>query len=288
MAISFLELIQKFNKWHDPKTGRFSSGPGGGGASAWSAGLEEEKQKVLQMKPAKQALYVLDHDGETYDNCVAAMENGTTEALVNNYFAIMAANGDPTPTKQTSDQLTYKLKDDVNGGKYDGYQEAREGYIQNMAGQSQAEAKASMAEFQKWFGGSWDSAETSILDKYIESDHVYDGKIYRGMKFDDAGYDAFMENISPGAQISMKRNSSWSSNEDVARNFGAHVYDDVNTVMVTCVKNRTSAPVAHLSTQGEDEVLAHSNAKWTVLHSETVVWPSGARKTYLTVVEAGE
>ena len=284
-AITFAEIM-KANPYHD-ELGRFTTGPGGGG-SGWAASMESEKAKVLAMDDDDRALYVLKHDGETMDNCVAAMDNGETEALVNNYFAVMTANGDPTPTKETSAQLDRRLRDDVEGGKYAGYEEARTGYIKDMAGQNDAEAKASMKEFEKWFGGSWDDADTAILDKYIESDHVYDGKMYRGMKFDHEGFDTFMQDVSPGAQIKMKRNSSWSSDEDVARRFGAHVYDDVDTVMVTCVKNRTSAPVAHLSTQGEAEVLAHSGASWTVLHSEVVTWPSGAKKAYLTVVETGE
>lgn len=279
--------IMKANPYHDPKNGRFTTGPGGSGG--WAASMAEEKAGVLAMKPNKQALYVLDHDGETYDNCVAAMENGETEALVNNYFTIMAANGDPTPSRQTSDQLDRQLRDDVEGsGKYAGYEEARTGYIKEMAGQTDAEASATLKEMTAWFGGSWTDADTGVLDKYIEQDHVYDGKMYRGMKFDHDGFESFMKDIGPGAEIGMKRNSSWSSDEDVARRFGQHVYDDVDTVMITCVKNRTSAPVAHLSMAGEAEVLAHSGAKWTVLHSETVTWPSGAKKAYLTVVEKGE
>jgi len=283
---SFAEIL-KANPYHDPSNGRFTTGPGGGGA--WAESMEAEKASVMAMKPAKRAMYVLDHDGETYDNCVAAMQNGETEALVNNYFAVMAANGDPTPTKPVSDQLDGQIRQDVEGSKkYSGYEEARTQYIKDMSGLDDDQAQATMKEFQKWFGGSWDDADTATLDKYIEEDHAFEGTMYRGMKFDHDGFDAFMKDIGPGAQIRMQRNSSWSSDEEVARSFGAHIYNDVDTVMITCVKNRTSAPVAHLSTAGESEVLAHSKASWTVLHSEVVQWPSGAKKAYLTVVETGE
>lgn len=282
------EEVAKGNPYHDPSNGRFTTGPGGGGG-AWAESMEAEKASVMAMKPAKRAMYVLDHDGETYDNCVAAMQNGETEALVNNYFAVMAANGDPTPTKPVSDQLDGQIRQDVEGSKkYSGYEEARKEYIKDMSGLDDDQAQATMKEFQKWFGGSWDDADTATLDKYIEEDHAFEGTMYRGMKFDHDGFDAFMKDIGPGAQIRMQRNSSWSSDEEVARSFGAHIYNDVDTVMITCVKNRTSAPVAHLSTAGESEVLAHSKASWTVLHSEVVQWPSGAKKAYLTVVETGE
>lgn len=285
MPSLLFEDILKANPYHD-KLGRFTFAPNGG--SAWRAKLAEEKARVLSLPPNKQALYVRENDGETEDNCVSAMLNNQTESLVNNYFAIMEANGDPTPTKPKSEQLTYKLRDEVDSGKYKGYDEARTKYIQDMSGQSESEAKATLKEFETWFGGGWSDADTATIDKYIEADHVYDGKIYRGMKFDNADFDAFMKDVSPGAQIQMRRNSSWSDNEMTARRFGGHVYDDVNTVMMTCVKNRTSAPVAHLSTEGEGEVIAHSKARWTVLHSEVVQWPSGAKKAYLTVVETGE
>lgn len=280
-ARTFIDIL-KANPWHDPSNGQFTSGPGG---SSWSASIQAERDKVLAMEPNEQALYVYEHDGDTMDNCVAAMDNGQTEALVKNYFAVMEANGDPTPVNPTSKQLTRQLQDDVESGKYPGYTEARTEYIKDMSGLSEAEASSTLKEMEAWFGGSWTDADTGTLDKYVENDHVYDGKMYRGMKFDHADFDSFMDNISPGAEISMKRNASWSSDEEVARRFGAHGYDDIDTVMITCVKNKTSAPVAHLSSAGEDEVLSSSKAKWTVLHSEIATWPSGAKKAYITVVE---
>lgn len=257
--------------------------------SAYEKKLDEEQAKVLAMEPNEQALYVFEHDGETEDNCVAAMNNGETEALVKNYFAVMKANGDPTPTKPTSGQVKSQLKDEVEyRRKYKGYEEARTDYIQKMTGMDEAEAAATLKEFNTWFSGSWGNADTATLDNYIAKDHVYDGKMYRGMKFTPEGFDSFMENVSPGATISMKRNSSWTSDEAVARSFAAHSYDATFSVMLTCVKNRTSAPVDHLSGVAESEVIAHSKASWTVLHSEVVTWPSGAKKAYLTVVETGE
>lgn len=286
MARSFFEIIRKFNRWHDPKSGRFTSGPGSG-TSAWSTILEGERQSVLKMKPSEQALYVLDHDGETYDNCVAAMNNGTTHALVNNYFSIMAANGDPTPNKPLSKQLSNKLKEDVDSGKYQDYDNAKKSYIKQMTGQSDEEIKGTLKSFKAYFSAG-QTSHPERLDKYIEDDHTYDGKIYRGMHFDNADYQAFMKNISPGAKIQMKGNSSWSSNEEVAAGFAHRGANETNSIMITCVQNRTSSPVSHLSHYGEDEVLASSKASWTVLHEETVQWSSGVYKTNITVVESGE
>lgn len=131
-------------------------------------------------------------------------------------------------------------------------------------------------------------ADRAVLDKYVESDHVYDGQIYRGMHFSREDFDAFMENVQPGSVVHMKRNSSWSSSKEDAYRFGHHADAGASSVIITCVKNRTSAPVDHLSTYGENEVLAHSRAGWTVLHSEIVERRSGERKAYLTVIETGD
>lgn len=318
MFETIIEVVRKFNPYHD-RLGRFASADsassftirtragyqqrqadraierekqkasgGGSGNGEWAAKMDKEQADVLAMKPNKQAHYVYKQGGATQETAVAAMKNGQAGDLVKNYFDIMKQNGDPTPTKPTSKQLNDKIRDDVESGKYKDYGEAKTGYIKQMSGQSDEEAAATKKEFDQWFGGSWSKADTATLDKYIEQDHAYDGKIYRGMKFNADDFYSFMNNISPGAEIGMKRNASWSSNEDVARSFSNHISSDVNSVVLTCVKNKTSAPVAHLSSVGEEEVLSHSKAKWTVLHSEIVENPNGSKNAYITVVEKGE
>lgn len=44
MAKSFLEAVKKYNKWHDPKTGRFTSGPGGSSGAV----LTDENKSFLK------------------------------------------------------------------------------------------------------------------------------------------------------------------------------------------------------------------------------------------------
>lgn len=314
-SLECIEEIEKYNPYHDAR-GRFTSansassftirtraGYQQGQANRaierekernqterpskkeWDHEIDAEEKRVLDMDPDERALYVYDNDGESQDVCVYAMENGKTDELVKNYFNIMRENGDYRAERPTTGQLSDKLSEDVNSGKYAGYQEARKDYIKQMSGQNDSEASATLKAFEEWFGGSWENADTKTLDKYIESDHVYNGKIYRGMKFDNDNFDEFMKNVSPGAEISMKRNSSWSSDENVARLFGQNASEDINSVIITCVKNKTSSPVDHLSTQGEGEILASSKARWTVLHNEIVKLPNGTQKAYITVVE---
>lgn len=280
----YIVEIEKYNEHHDPKTGRFTHAPGGG---TWSGRMSEERARVGAMKPNEQARYIWKNGGETKENCLSAMKNGKTEALVNNYFKIIEKNGDPTPAKPTSGQMTDKMRKDaeeLHGGDYTA---ARKEYIKKIANMDDEEADKTEAEFREWFGGDWFNADTKTLDRYIERDHSYDGEIYRGMDFETGqDFDAFMKDIRPGATIGMRRNSSWTSDKETAVNF-AGISGPSDSVMITCVKNRTSAPVDHLSGMGESEVLAHSKAQWTVLHSE-IREEKGARKAYITVMEKGE
>lgn len=279
----YIVEIEKFNEHHDPKTGRFTHAPGGG---SWSERMSEERARVDAMKPNEQARYVWKNGGETKKKCLAAMKNGKTEALVSNYFKVMEKNGDPTPTKPTSGQMTAKMRKDAEELYGGDYKVARKEYIKKIANMNDEEADKTEAEFREWFGGDWFHADTKTLDRYIEKDHAYKGEIYRGMDFETrSDFDAFMKDVSPGATIGMRRNSSWTSDKETASDF-AGIGGSADSVMITCVKNRTSAPVDHLSGMGESEVLAHSKAKWTVLHSE-VVEDRGARRAYITVVEKG-
>jgi hypothetical protein len=69
MALSFKEKLQKYNKWHDPKTGRFTSGPGG------SAGSKvDSKGRGLT---AAQAEYFADSKAVDEDGDLVVVYHGT-------------------------------------------------------------------------------------------------------------------------------------------------------------------------------------------------------------------
>lgn len=288
---------------------RGGSAPGGGAAnrlgskekgfssavkvsSAWSKKCDEEMASVLSKKRNMQALYISDTGFATDEVCIKAMRSGdeATKKLVEDYFDVLKKNGDTTPTNPTSKQLSSQLDQDVRDGKYDGdWEKARKGYMKEMAGMDDAQTEKTYKEMRTWFGGSWDRADTETLDNYVASDHVYDGTMYRGMHFERADYDDFMKDVKPGSTINMRsKNSSWSSDEETAARF-AHRNDETwNSITIECVKNRTSAPVAHLAGNGEGEVLASSKAQWTVLHAETYDTAYGTKKTRITVMEKGE
>ena len=263
--------------------GKFDRVPASGG---WAKKCAEEKARVLGLKPNKQALYVAQMDGATKEVCIEAMRSGKTKELVDEYFAKLEATGNPNPTKSISEQFV--VRDEVESGKYKGYREARAAHIRRLTGQSESEADKTLAAFEQWTSNAWRDADQTVLDKYIEQDHAYGGKIYRGLHFlRNEQYNKFIDEVNSGT-VSMQGCSSWSGNKGVAHRF-AYVGDNAyHSVMLECVKNKTASPVEYLSTKFEDEVLAHSKTRWTVLHHETYTTETGRKKTYVTVIEKGE
>ena len=262
--------------------GKFDKVPTSGG---WAKQCAEEKARVLALKPNRQALYVLDNDGQTHEVCLEAMKSGKTEELVSHYFDILEANGDPTPTKATAGQ--HSIQGDLNSKKYSDWIEARVGHIKEVTGQSEAQAKVTWKALDDWTTSSHNRNE-KVLDEFIEKAPAYNKTMYRGMVFSDEEYAAFMANVSDGAVMKMNGNASWSGERMVARRFAHAVYDDANSVVVKCVKNKTSVPIEFAGANGEEEVLSHSRARWTILHTEEFTTSKGMKKAYITVIEKGE
>lgn len=258
--------------------------------AAWSKKVSEEREKMSSAKPARQAMMLNDAHFLSYDDAVKSMKDGSASQKLNDYFDIMEENGDPTPTKETSGQAT-DFYDSVKNDYGNDWDAARFDYIKKYTGQSDEQAKKTQAELQTWFGGSFGKADTATLDKYIDEDHAYKGELYRGLHFENEGsFDNFISQCKPGSVITNKegRNSSWTSSEGMARTFAHSANRGVDSVIIHCVKNRTTSPVSHLSSHGEDECLSHSKAQWTVLRTEISETGQGGRKADVYVVEKGE
>lgn len=257
---------------------------------AWGEKISEEREKMSAAKPAKQAMMLNDAHFLSYDDAVKAMKDGTAGEKLNDYFDIMDENGDPTPTKPVSKQLL-GFGSNVSEEYAGDWSNARLGYIEKYTGQSKEQAEKTKSELDTWFGGGWSKADTATLDKYIDEDHAYDGELYRGLHFENDGdFDSFIAQCEPGAVITNKNgmNSSWSSSEGMARNFAHSANKAVDSVVLHCVKNRTTSPVSYLSSKGEDECLSHSKAQWTVLRTDISETGQGGRKADVYVVEKGE
>jgi len=248
-----------------------------GGNTEYLKKLQKEREDVLSLPQNKQAQFAYKAGIANRKTCVEAMKNGTASELVNKYFDILEENGDPTPTKEA--RVSPDINEEVRNGKFSGHDEARLHYIKEWTGMDDTEAKETLGELKTWFSGRWVNADTKAVDKYIDSDGVYDGDIYRGLHFSIDEYDKFMEGIQQGGTLRMMgMNSSWTTSREDAWNFSG---GRDRRVLIRCAKNKTSAPVSHLSSQGESEVLAHSKTQWTILNVS-----EGVDATVITVVES--
>ena len=242
---------------------------------------EKERESMMVMKDNLLAHKLYKEGFLDKDTALELMRNGEIKKEVKRYCDILLFNGDPTPTKKTVDKQRHLEVDSEYGGDWD---KARICEIQKDTGMSFEESERTYNELQLWMGSHWDKADRDTLDNYIEKSPAYDGEIHRGLHFNHAEYDEFMKTIKSGV-VCMRGNSSWTSDYGVARKFANTVDDNIYSVVITCMKNRTSTPIEHLKSVngGEDEVLAHSKASWTVLSVDE--YEKYAR---ITVIERGE
>ena len=260
---------------------------GGSGGSSGTRETEYTKElKILREKspswsPNRKAYSLYKHGVLDQDTALQAAKDGTIDKYFNKYIECLERNGDPTPEKPLRKEVNLYQEVEQEGKHGGDYIQARKDYIKDWTGCDDAEAEKTLKQFDTWFGGGWYNADTNTLDGYIDKDGAYDGEIYRGMSFDEDGYRQFMEGMEPGAKFGMRGyNSSWTTSKEMAHAFSR---TGERNVVIHCVNNRTSAPVSHLSTKGEEEVLAHSKAQWTVLG---VI--EGRNRTEITVMEAAD
>ena len=257
-------------------------------AQKWRESVGEKRAAMHSEKPNKQAMALWKNGFLDKDTAVAKMKDGSISAEVDRYFDVLEANGDPTPIKKTVTQQRSlaSLVDTEYGGDWE---KARIGEVAKDTGMTQEEAEKTYRELETWTGSNWSRANSDMLDSYVEKAPTFDGPIFRGLHFTDSDdYDSFMESISSGV-VTMGGNSSWSSDESVARRFAHAIDDDVSSVVIRCVANKTAAPIEHITQKGgEDEVIAHSRAAWTVLNVSEYSSYSGRKKAVVTVIERGE
>lgn len=152
-------------------------------------------------------------------------------------------------------------------------------------GMKKADAKKFQQSLLNYMGGDYiafakgeKADEVRKIDDGLGRMGAYDGEIWRGMRFrddapdgapDSGGVDDF-KNLNIGDEIGMKSVSSWTSREDVARQFAgvssSGGIDPTDSVIIKCKNNKTSVGLQHVSKyRGEEaEVLAKSTARWRV------------------------
>lgn len=286
-----------FSEAKSQKSAKLSKAP----SAAWKAKNDAARQAHHEMKDSDKALTLCDlygirgdHESPMYEKILKAFKakDGSLDKLVDEYYDIMEKNGDPTPTKETSGQIEIT---DEERDKYGGWDEsklAKLGEVTGLEGEELKHAREEISGYMRaecidW-SGNQDLADT--LDTVVDRSPAYDGTMYRGMKFEtgDGSFDDFMDTVKVGGTLRMRGPSSWTSDEEMAYYFSGRDRTEIDNVIIRCIKNRTSAPIAYQSWIKEDEVLASSKAAWTVLDVYTYERSYGRRCAIITVVEKGE
>lgn len=138
------------------------------------------------------------------------------------------------------------------------------GAIEQKLGVSAERAAELQDSVSAWFGNMYKSMRDKknvtplVVDKRYDVEQViagmpkYEGKIWRGLEL-PKGQDP--RKLWPlGEKMDMKGISSWSSAEDVAKEFAVQTDEGVHVVF-ECARNKTGAAVAELSRMLEYEVL---------------------------------
>lgn len=154
--------------------------------------------------------------------------------------------------------------------------------IMEETGYSQKEAKKLHQTLIGYFGGDYSKftsgerkEQEKLIDDGLKRMGAYDGPVYRGMRFGTIGDDSKIkqfEDLEPGDEISMKSISSWTSDEDAAKDFAEVDRAGSVSVILSCDNNKSGVGVQHISRYRdyEAEVLAPSTSKWKV-KGKTVV-----------------
>ena len=267
-------------------------------APEWKSKNDSAREEHKALKSSKKAIELTElydaEDGDAmYDRILEAFQakDGSLDRMVDDYYDIMEKNGDPTPTKPTSGQLkTYSLTNEEYGGDWGAM---RLGELKKATGLDGKEAEESLKNLNTWVGNNWDKADKGMLDDYVEKAPAFDGPIFRGLHFDDRienpeeAYKSFMSQISVGGEMKMLGPASWTNDEEMGRHY-AHIGEGgIHSVVIKCIKNRTSTPIGYINRMGEAEVLSSSKARWTVLTVDEYE-RDGGHKAVITVVERGE
>lgn len=178
----------------------------------------------------------------------------------------------PVTTRKQIDAGHGKVPDEeLNAFNEKAYQS-----ILEETGYSEAEAQEFHQSMQYYFGGNYEAfttgqapKETAIIDIGLSKMQPYDGEIYRGMGFLEDAVDDYekFRTVAVGAELPMRSTiSSWTSTLESSYGFGGLPEAYRDTVLIRCVKNKTSIGVQHISKfrDVEAEVLARSDARWVV------------------------
>lgn len=207
--------VQKFNPYHDPKSGRFSSK--GGGTAYNSKTITSQYKETENMNE--------------YDFYLEEQENFR-------FSAIQKLTGvDEDKAKEYLDALCGTRDDYLRSANYRG--DAPLSWF--FGGDYSIRNGTSEADIKK----------AEIIHDYIERAPKYEGTIYRGIKLTDEQVKSLQKG---GDFVENGRLSSWTSDNAVAHQFADYDVADNQKAVILSMKNpKHGTPVAHLSIYGKEE-----------------------------------
>jgi len=243
----------------------------------YMANLATERTTVESMKPMQQAAYLFKHEAGAKNDLLEAGKNGTISNYTERYFDALESNGSTVSHKPLIEQP--QLSGDIDSNT------ERLHIVRELTGASDEDSEQMYRAVRTWTSNAWDTADTALVDRYIDADGTFDGELWRGLHFDtEDERDSFLAGMQVGNVFQAGRdgkNASWSSkkvNAETFSNAGAH------SVIIHCVGNKSAAPIDYMNLQGEQEVVSRSGTRYTVLGISQEAGEDRSR-TIITVIE---
>ena len=159
----------------------------------------------------------------------------------------------------------YPEKMSEGQGSYLRSREQRLKAVQYYTGVDRDEADKMLEGLEEHCGDAF--ADSTWVDKYIDANGRYDGKIYRWKGYTGKEAQEKLAKLYPGAKQENPYDSNWSFSSDpwATSVFGSLKNDDYTTICYVCDRNITGVPIGRFSTyEDEFEVTAHSKATYTI------------------------
>jgi len=244
VAKTFDEIL-KFNPYHDAR-GRFSTANGAhsftyapGKSKAHDLAIEREKQRTAGAGGGGGA-------GSSAD----AGNQETREHLpfMNNKEAVANTMKECGVSEQEAKDMVREISGYADGYAYEMRHWQQTG--ETGAGMTPDEAKEMDAQVEKFIK---------------ESPKWGGGEIYRGISLSEADTHKLLDQINAGEPVDMKGTSSWSSDRDIADDFGqmTAMGDDV-TIIFKAPGTKKGTSIDHISEFSQSEVLVSKDARWDV------------------------
>ena len=251
----------RYNENHDPKTGKFTTGKSSVGSAEWQEQLLAEYDSFSKLSDNKKIQFLVRAGYLSQAQATKARKDGVLDEKGQEYFDLMAENGDYRPkgaTRDNENRVTWWKEDNSID------------LIMQDTGFSREQASEALLNIRKYTSKKYEESgfDPDVLENYINASPTYDGRVYRGIHFSTVEEAQVFADLEVGQRIGMRgKISSWTSDLRTAKDFAFSKDEEKSSVVIHNSRNRTGSPIAEYASQEEFEVLASSKAEWTVLRT---------------------